>query len=143
MRLQAQLMSPAKIFVAVKPEPLPVVKEALLDYEICVAHKFEDAAALLASEQKIDLFLVGILWDESKAMDLIKQINSRKQPKVPIVVVRLMQSQHEEMLKSTMETMIEVKLVTEYLEVPYNHPGAKRIIRNAVEKYLQTELLSH
>lgn len=136
-------MSPAKIFVAVKPEPLATVVEALQGYELCIADNVQHGTRLLNEQQDIDIFVIGILFDDSKAMELIKRVSSRETAtKRPILVVRLMSSQHEEVLKSTMKTMIELKIVTEYLEVLHTHPGAKRMIRNLVEKYLPDEKLA-
>ncbi|MBS2004727.1 MAG: hypothetical protein U0103_08880 [Candidatus Obscuribacterales bacterium] len=136
-------MPPAKIFVAVKSEPLATVVEALHGYELCIADNVQHGMRLLNEQHDIDIFIIGILFDDSKAMDLIKRVSSRKTAtKQPILVVRLMSSQHEEVLKSTMKTMIELKIVKEYLEVLHTHPGAKRMIRNLVEKYLPDEKLA-
>jgi hypothetical protein len=126
-------MPPAKIFVAVKSEPLATVVEALHGYELCIADNVQHGMRLLNEQHDIDIFIIGILFDDSKAMDLIKRVSSRETAaKRPILVVRLMSSQHEEVLKSTMKTMIELKIVKEYLEVLHTHPGAKRMIRNLV-----------
>jgi len=136
-------MPPAKIFVAVKSEPLATVVEALHGYELCIADNVQHGMRLLNEQHGIDIFIIGILFDDSKAMDLIKRVSSRETAaKRPILVVRLMSSQHEEVLKSTMKTMIELKIVKEYLEVLHTHPGAKRMIRNLVEKYLPDEKLA-
>lgn len=136
-------MPPAKIFVAVKSEPLATVVEALHGYELCIADNVQHGMRLLNEQHDIDIFIIGILFDDSKAMDLIKRVSSRETAaKRPILVVRLMSSQHEEVLKSTMKTMIELKIVKEYLEVLHTHPGAKRMIRNLVEKYLPDEKLA-
>ena len=136
-------MPPAKIFVAVKSEPLATVVEALHGYELCIADNVQHGMRLLNEQHDIDIFIIGILFDDSKAMDLIKRVSSRETAaKRPILVVRLMSSQHEEVLKSTMKTMIELKIVKEYLEVLHTHPGAKRMIRNLVEKYLPDEKLT-
>lgn len=136
-------MPPAKIFVAVKSEPLATVVEALQGYELCIAQSVQHGIQLLNERSDVDLFLIGILFDDSKAMDLIKRVSNRDPEKrTPILVVRLMSSQHEEVLKSTMKTMVELKIVKEYLEVLHTHPGAKRMIRNLVEKYLADEKLA-
>lgn len=54
-------MTAARILVAVLAEPLPTVKKALAGYWLVVRFA-------------IDLFVIGILFDDPRAMELIRMI---------------------------------------------------------------------
>ncbi len=95
---------------------------------------------LLADSEPIDLFVIGILFDDSRAMELIRlirlDINSHA---TPILMVRLMPSQHEEMLQNVMQTTIALGTVSNYLEADHRDPSVEKQIRTAAEDCLRLD----
>lgn len=109
---------------------------ALDGYNLVVAKDFEHSLKLI-EEYEIDLFVIGILFDDSKAMELIKviRLDAQKQH-VPIVVTRFMPSQYEEMLCHVMDTMKALGTVSYYFEADYQQSSVKKRLRKLVEAYL-------
>lgn len=128
-------MKPARILVAVRPEPLPTVTAALAGYDLLLAKDVEHGQSLILEHDAIDLFVIGILFDDSKAMELIKTIRLDNTT-VPIIVTRFMPSQHAEMLQHVMDTMMALGTVSAYFERPLGEPRLHDDFRALVEKYL-------
>jgi hypothetical protein len=129
----------ARILVAVKAEPLPLVRAALAGYQLVSVSSIEHAEQLLVENaEAIDLFLIGILFDDSRAMELIRMIRlDINNHATPILMVRLMPSQHEEMLRHVMETMIALGTISDYLEADYQDPVIAKQLREAAEGCLR------
>lgn len=129
-------MSGNRILVALKPEPLPTVLRALEGYEFLVAHDMKEATKLIV-EKDFDLFVIGILFDESAGMELIKQIRLGERNRgVPVFVTRFMPSQHEDMLRQVLGTMIALGTVSDYFEADWQASGIETTIRTRIEKLL-------
>lgn len=105
-----------RILVAENPARINEVCEALSSYELLRATKLYEAERLLM-EDGIDLFVVGVHFDESQALELVKFIRSNKEhKKSPIVVIRSYQSEHENILRQALGVMKMTDAITEYLE---------------------------
>lgn len=110
---------------------------ALEGYRLAVADDFEHALRLIQEDDDIDLFVIGILFDDSKAMELIKIIRlDTDKREVPIIVTRFMPSQYEEMLSHVMDTMKALGTVSYYFEADYQQATVKKRFRKLVEAYL-------
>lgn len=129
-----------KIFIALRPEPLPMVQQALEGYDLVVAQDFDHAQKLITDDDEFDLFVIGILFDDSKAMELIKIIRlDPTKHNIPILVTRFMPSQYEDMLRRVLDTMKALNTVSDYLESDLSVPELKERVRHTVEKYLPVE----
>lgn len=127
---------PTKILVAIRPEAEPAVEEALDGYDLLIVRSVQEAVQCFGKND-IDFFMVGILFDDSKALEFIKIIRAeQKYADTPILVVRLMPTMHEEMLRTVMETMLAAKVVKNYFEIDWQHPEFKQLIREEVERHL-------
>ena len=130
---------PTRILIALKPEPLPTVVAALEGYELLIAKDKSEAKKLIL-ENDIDICVIGILFDDSSGMELIKIIRLGERNKnTPLFITRFMPSQHERMLRSTLETMVAIGTVSDYFESDYRAPGIESTVRSRVEKFLPAE----
>ncbi len=130
----------AKIVVAVKAEILPLVEAALTGYEVIVLDSLDQGERWLSESNHADLFVIGILFDDSKAMDLIKLIRlDPKHKETPILVIRLLHSQHEEMLKQVLNMMIALETVCDYFEGDYTEPGTATKLKELVTDCLTSD----
>jgi DNA-binding response OmpR family regulator len=130
-------MSPARIVVAEEPHTIPAVLEALQGYELLTASTLMEAERLLL-EDGIDLFVIGIHFNDSHAMELIKLIRSNKNnhAKTPIVVARFAPSEHAKILRETIEVMKVVHAVSDYIEKDGQPETFGARLREAVERFL-------
>lgn len=134
-------MTPARILLAEEAAILPTVTSALVGYELLATVSLRQAERLIL-EDGIDLFVVGIHFDDSRAMELIKKVRlDRKHGNTPIIIHRLSPSEHAELLKQTLDVMRTMNIISDYLEVE-GDPDAKSKIRKAVEQYLPTKKLA-
>lgn len=117
------------------------------DYELVLATRLKEAKRLCV-EDGIDLFIIGIHFDDSRALELVKFIGlGEKHSKAPVIIVRKSPSNHDRLLRQTIDHMIKVGAVRQYIEAPEDNnencvDEFARNLRGAVERSLvekQTE----
>ena len=132
-------MPTAKILIAVRDEAISMVEAALEGYELIVPRDMAQSKKLLL-ETVIDLFVIGVLFDDSSAIDLITTVRlDSKQGNTPILVVRLMPSLYADMLRNMMRILKELGTVSDYLELDLADLEVKERIRAAIEQYLPAD----
>ena len=132
-------MPTTKILIAVRDEAISMVEAALEGYELIVPRDMAQAKKLLL-ENVINLFVIGILFDDSSAIDLITTVRlDSKQRNTPILVVRLMPSLYADLLRNMMRILKELGTVSDYLEPDLADLDIKERIRAAVEQYLPAD----
>jgi DNA-binding response OmpR family regulator len=136
-------MKLARILVAEKSEKLLTVSAALAGYELLKAATLQQAKNLVL-EDGIDLFVIGIHFDDSQAMELIKLIRGApKYKSTPIVVLCLTASGMGSVLRQTMDVMKAIHTINDYLELD-SEPKAAQRIRLTVDKcLLPTKLVAN
>ena len=133
-------MKPARIFVADESEALARIKRALEGYDLVEVTTLLQAQRMIL-EDGIDLFLVGALFDDSRAMEFIKVVRTdNKHKRTPIVVVRLSANVHAAMLRSTFETMIALNNISAYLEIDDGKDASQKI-SSVVKQFLPADKL--
>ena len=131
-------MEPARILLAEDANNLPTLTAALRGYELLATVTLKQAERLII-EDGINIIVVGIHFEDSRAMELIQMVRlDAKHEKTPIIVHRLNPSDHGAVLRQTLDVMKTLKVIQEYLELEGN-PAAKQKIREAVEQYLPAE----
>ena len=106
------------------------------DFTLDVTTTLSNARRKLVAT-KIDLFLIGIHFDDSHAIDLVHTVRHNDNYKCsPIVVIRTNASQYAAMIRQTMVAMKSNRQIEEYLELE-NEPDASAIIRAHVGKYVR------
>lgn len=127
-----------RILIAQEKNCIDVLLDALAGYELITATHLQEAERLLI-ENGIDMFVIGIHFDDSRAMELVKFIrDDEKHKKTPIVMVRFWPSEHAQILRQTIEVMKTVRAVSAYIEADAdtgNRPFMERV-REAVERHL-------
>ena len=129
-------MSVAKILVAQDGNgySLSACAGALRGYETLLACTLKDAVTQIG-EDKFDLVVVDVHFDESRAIELATYIRGAKKDLVPILILRLQASDNEVALRKTLDSLVKLGTVSQYLEVK-DDPDAVEKIRSAVEAYL-------
>jgi len=131
-----------KILIADDSAAIPMLANALAGYDLLTASKLLEAERLLL-EDGIAIFVIGIHFDDSHAMELVNFIrNNPKHGQTPIVMVRLLAARNAKMLRNTLDAMKSTQGINEYLEFEASEmssAGAK--IRAAVECCLPQELV--
>jgi DNA-binding NtrC family response regulator len=134
-------MTSAKILVADDMDSILKVRNALTGYEVLETLYLAEAKRLVI-EDGIQLFLIGIHFDDSHAMDLIKFIrHDKKHADTPILVQRMIPSQNAEILRQTLNAMRSLQIVNDYVELA-DHKDADSTLRAAVEKLLSMEKIA-
>jgi response regulator RpfG family c-di-GMP phosphodiesterase len=126
----------ARILLAASKISLPPICAALHGHELLQTTTSQQAEKLI-TEDGIELFVIGIHFDDSRAMELVKQIRTdKKHEHTPIIMIRITPSEIVAFLRQTMDTMKSLKVIDDYLEVD-NDPLAEVKIKNLVNKHLR------
>jgi hypothetical protein len=125
------------IFVAHELEGLELITAALADYDLIVVQDASAAEARIGDA--IDLYLIGIHFDDSRAVELVGSIRQvEKQSTVPIVMIRMLPSKVVDILRITATTLIRAGAISHYLELE-NDGEAEAKIRKAVSEALSAD----
>jgi len=105
------------------------------DYVLEIATTLAIAQRKLAGIN-IDLFIIGVHFDDSHVIDLIHSVRHNEAYKrTPIVVVRTNASTYAAMIRQTMVALKNNQQIEEYLELE-NEPNTSKIIRERVVQYV-------
>ncbi|MGH9549082.1 MAG: hypothetical protein ACRD3W_06905 [Terriglobales bacterium] len=125
-----------RLLLADEPSSLDRLKRAFSSYH-CFDVSTLQQAELLLEQESVHLFVIGVHLDDSRSMELISTIRTNETYKhFPILVVRLMPSEHTEMLRATLGMMIKLKVVSEYLELDPETPNDPGKLRRTVDNLL-------
>jgi len=128
--------SSKRILLAHDPEKIGFILDALEGLDVVAATTLNEAEHLIF-ENGIKLFIAGIHFDDPRALQLITAIRlDSKHKSTPIIVVRLSQSEHTEMLRMTLETLIKLNIIDEFIEIDRHGDTQKRLFRKLVDKLL-------
>jgi len=109
-------MSIARILIAEDQKALPYVTQALAGYELLIASSMKEAEQMTLADG-IDLFVLGIHFEESRATELASTIRrSPKHEKTPIVLVRILPSTIEKFIRSSTNGLKASGIITDFLE---------------------------
>jgi len=130
-------MRPARILIAEVETQMSKIRAALVGFELVEVTTLQQAERMVM-EDGIDLVVVGIHFDDSRAIQLINIVRSdSKHVATPVIVVRLCRSNHPGVLRHTMGYLL-VNTISEYVEVD-GDPELEEKIRAAVKKYLPAD----
>lgn len=133
-----QAAKPARILIATQKQFWSSIELSLKGYDLVFAPSLIDAKRTLTKEN-FDLFLVGIFFDDSKGVELIKDIRLAEHIKTPIVAARLKDSPNNDMLRQILQTLVAAKFADEYIEGEHHEPEVQKKLRHAVENYLPAD----
>lgn len=129
-----------RVLLAHDPEKVDFLIDALSGLEVIHATTQAEAERLII-EDGINLFILGIHFDDSRALQVITNIRLDKNHKdTPILVVRLSPSEHSDMLRMTLDTLIKLNIVTEFIEFEQYGKNQKQLFRKLVDKLLSTSV---
>lgn len=114
----------------------PVMRAALAGHELLEPKDLHEAERLI-QEASIELFVIGVQFDDSRGMELVKRIRlDQAHKKTPILIVRVTPSEMASFIRQTMDTMKSLGVISDYLELE-GDPLAEVKIRDEVSKFLQ------
>ena len=111
------------------------VEKALAGYTLTCVSTIEDALNAL-QKQQFDAIVIGMHFDESRALELVKILRQDSRfASTPVFVIRVIQTPYASILKSALDIMIMVKAVNQYFEC--DDPGDKLgSLRKAIDDIL-------
>lgn len=131
-------MKTARILIAHEPQGMDLITTSLQGYDLVPVTTIEDARYHI-NQGGIDLFLIGIHFDDSRAVEMITGLHQNpKYQTTPVVVVRLLSSQLVDFLRSTTGALIKLGTISQYLEIE-GDPDASIKIKEAVKAALQAK----
>ena len=123
------------ILVAQEASGHELIRSALLGLNLLTVTDTRDAVQHI-EESDIDLFVIGIHFDESRAIELIDTIRTnRKHADSPIVVIRLLPTPFVESLRSAAAVLIKTGSIDAYVELE-GKGNAAELLRDAVDEQL-------
>lgn len=132
-------MSIGKILIAEDSTWLARVQTALAGYQLMTAMTMREAMSLL-DEDGIDLIVVGIHFDESRAIEFLKRVReSEVHAKTALIVMRFAPSEHEHILRQTMGVVRLLSGVTDYIEDETDGEPIEKRLRAAVDAAMPAE----
>jgi DNA-binding response OmpR family regulator len=120
-------MNQERILLALEPAAFPEMRRALAAYELLEAANLTQAQNYLL-DPRIDMFVVGIHFDDSRAMELIRIIRSNKRLKsVPVLVIRTLPSEQAKLLRDALGMMKVVMAISDYMELEGDAQAAAKV----------------
>ncbi|MDR3617086.1 MAG: hypothetical protein P4L53_26250 [Candidatus Obscuribacterales bacterium] len=106
----------ARILLATSPSSFCLLRSALTDHEILEATTYT-AAQRLCAQNGIDLFMICLMFDESRSLELVNLIRlDARYKQTPIVVVRLTTTTID-FITQIMHSMKKLHVISDYLEL--------------------------
>jgi PleD family two-component response regulator len=129
-------MKRTRILVAQEKSCIHVLEDALAGYDVVPTTTLQEAERMLI-ENGIDLIVIGIHFDDSRAMELVKYVrDSSSHKKTPIIVVRYWPSDHAKILRQTMDIMKSVHAISAYIEADADEKPFIERVRSTVDQTL-------
>jgi CheY-like chemotaxis protein len=125
----------ARILVAATERVLPQVSAALVGHEVLETTTLQQAQRLIL-EDGIELCIIGIHFDDSRAVELVKFIRlDPSHRNTPIIITRLTPSDMSNFIRQTMDGMKKLLTISDYLELE-GDPLATIKIKDSVTRVL-------
>jgi DNA-binding response OmpR family regulator len=106
----------ARILIAVSKLALPEGSAALAAHELLEITTLRQSETLIAQDV-IDMFVIGVHFDDSRSVELVKLIRqSSKYKTTPILMLRVTPSEMAHFIKQTMDAMKHLWSITDYVE---------------------------
>ncbi len=132
----------ARILVAATERALPQIRAALLGHEVLETATIRQAQRLIV-EDGIELFLIGIHFDDSRAIELVNYIRlDQRHRKTPIAITRLTPTDMANFIRQIMDGLKRRQTISEYLELE-GDPLAAAKIKDAVTMLLSSKKEIH
>jgi len=130
-------MNRSKILLAQEATVVAYSAEALSCYHVISVTTFAQAQRAILDED-IEVFVIGIHFDDSKAIELVRQIrNSHKHFHKPIIIIRVLPSQLAKTLKHSVMAVKKLYDIADYLELEHSADPSQELceaIDNQLEK---------
>jgi hypothetical protein len=132
-------MSVARVLAAATPKVLPYLCQALSDYDVLATTSLNQAITLVRDE-RIDIFVIAVHFDDSRSIDLVNAINGVPgHSGTPLIVFRTLSSQYTDMLRQTLSALKSVGKITDYYEFESDSEAWQKL-RTAVAMTLDRDL---
>jgi len=129
-------MNRTKILLAQEATIIADIAQSLSCYDVIPVTTLLQAKRMIL-EDGIDIFVIGIHFDDSSALELVRYIReSQKHCQTPVLVIRVLPSQFAKTLKLSVEAVKKPYDIADYLELEgHADPGWK--LREAVNYHLE------
>ncbi|MBA4027129.1 MAG: hypothetical protein C0473_02705 [Cyanobacteria bacterium DS3.002] len=137
VKYTAMMFKPARILIAQEKTCIDVLVNALAGYDLITTSRLVEAERMVV-EGGIDLFVVGVHFEDSRGLELVEFIR-KDVAHAPIIVVRYKSSEIADLLRQTIEAVRRVKAINAYVEADSNFGDGRSFgqrVREAVEQSL-------
>lgn len=106
-----------KVFLADDIEGLRRLYAILADFDFRSASTIEDALRILDSPMDFNLIILGVHFDDSRAVDLLREIRLRtRYEKTPVLFIRTQQSSISQILEQSILSLKDAYRVNGLIE---------------------------
>ncbi|PZM77143.1 MAG: hypothetical protein DKT66_28300 [Candidatus Melainabacteria bacterium] len=106
-----------KLFLASDVEGLRRLYAVLADFDFRSSSTLDDALRLLDSPMSFDLIIIGVHFDDSRAVDLLREIRSRSRYElIPVLFIRTQPSSISQILEQSILSLKEAYRVNGFIE---------------------------
>lgn len=124
----------ARVFLVDLPSGLAVLRRIMAGYDLSEVKTLESAKEQL-ERTDIDLIVVGIHFDDSRAVDFMKAVREHENHKeTPVVMVRSLPSDMADFLRHCIREVSKLYRISSYIET--DHFQTNQAIREAIEAAL-------
>lgn len=128
-------MKSANILLAQEANIITATAAALYGFEVIAATTIRQAQRLI-QENSLDLFVIGIHFDDSNALELVKYIReSTPHLQTPIIMIRVLPTRLANTLRRSVRAVKSLYAISAYLELEKS-VDPSRELRAAVTKQL-------
>lgn len=129
-------MPVAKILIAQDPRALAKTERAFSGCDILTAFDVK-AAEYWMQRHNIDVFVIGVHFDDSRGVELASIIRAHEKYKdSPIIMVRILPSNNIPLLRTTFDTLINSGIINSYVDFDETDEDAPEKIREAADHQL-------
>jgi len=106
-----------KFFLASDVEGLRRLYSVLADFDFRSSSTLDDALRLLDSPMSFDLIIIGVHFDDSRAVDLLREIRSRPRYELtPVLFIRTQPSSISQILEQSILSLKDAYRVNGFIE---------------------------
>lgn len=106
-----------KFFLASDVEGLRRLYSVLADFDFRSSPTLDDALRLLDSPMSFDLIIIGVHFDDSRAVDLLREIRSRPRYELtPVLFIRTQPSSISQILEQSILSLKDAYRVNGFIE---------------------------
>lgn len=109
-----------KFLLANDIEELRRLRHVLANFDFCAVSTLKDALALLESAEKFDAIVAGVYFDESRAVELLREVRARPQySSIPFLFIRTRSSSLARIIEQSISSLKDAYEISGFIETDH------------------------